>query len=39
MVRRHRKDTRLVEMGSDEVLIDLNSEKDYREALDRFGEA
>ena len=39
VVRRHRKDTRLVEMGSAEVLMDLNSEKDYREALDRFGEA
>ena len=39
MVRRHRKDTQMVEMGSAEVLMDLNSEKDYREALDRFGEA
>ena len=36
VVRRHGKDTRLVEMGNDEVLMDLNSEKDYQEALDRF---
>ena len=39
VVRRHRKDTQMVEMGNAEVLMDLNSEKDYREALDRFGEA
>ena len=37
VVRRHGKNTRLVEMGSDEVLIDLNSEQDYQDALDRFG--
>ena len=39
VVRKHGKDTRLVEMGNDEVLMDLNSEKEYREALYRFGMA
>ena len=39
VVRRHGKDTHIVEMRSNEVLMDLNSEKDYQEALDRFRKA
>ncbi|MCZ6867030.1 MAG: nucleotidyltransferase family protein [Chloroflexi bacterium] len=37
VVHKHRKETHFVEMDSDEVLLDLNLEEDYRRAFEKFG--
>ena len=37
VVRRHEGETQRVELGTTEVLLDLNTTEDYQKALDTFG--
>ena len=39
VTRGHKEDTRMVEIDSPEVLLDLNTEADYRRALEEYGAA